>query len=399
MNHSSIRNIALLGSTGSIGTQTLDIVREHPDLFNVVALTAGHNWQLLAAQAREFKPLRVAIADERFLPQLREALSDLLIEVEGGARAIADIAAMKSAGIVVTALVGYSGLIPTVKAIKAGKTVALANKETLVAGGAIIDSLLKAHQGARLIPVDSEHSAIFQCLAGETTLEARKIWLTASGGPFRTLPASDLRHVTPADALRHPNWNMGAKVTIDSASMMNKGFEMIEAHWLFGCPPDKIDILVHPQSIVHSMVEFNDGSVKAQLGTPDMHLPIRYALSWPRRLTSDRSPLRLEQFTTLTFEAPDFNKFPLLGFAFEAIRLGGNMGAILNAANEVAVQAFLTRRIRFTDMPRLAERVMASALFVAAPTLEDIIETHKEATELSLSIADELEHETLLSQD
>lgn len=373
-----IKNIVILGSTGSIGTQTLDIIDEHPECFRAVALTAGSNWQLLAMQARRHMPRRVVIAREEYLPNLREALRDLPIEVEAGDMAIADTAAMPDADIVVTAMVGYSGLIPTVRAIAADKVIALANKETLVVAGEVITALLK-NSRSKIIPVDSEHSAIFQCLEGEEKSKLNKIILTASGGPFRTKTLAELENVTVDDALRHPNWDMGAKVTIDSASMMNKGFEMIEARWLFDCPPEKIEIAVHPQSIVHSMVEYIDGSIKAQLGTPDMHLPIRYALSYPQRLQSSRPPLHLEQYASLTFEAPDFERFPMLQFAFEAISCGGNMPCILNAANEVAVAAFLKREIRFMDIPRIARKVMETSPFIGNVTLEDLIATNAEA--------------------
>ncbi|MCM1378445.1 MAG: 1-deoxy-D-xylulose-5-phosphate reductoisomerase [Prevotella sp.] len=377
-----MKRIAVLGSTGSIGTQTLDIIREKPEMFRASVLTAGSNWELLARQAREFLPDRVDIADDAHYPELREALSDLPIEVGSGAEAIAEAAGSPDNDIVLTALVGYSGLIPTVEAIKAGKTIALANKETLVAGGELITGMLK-DSPSEIIPVDSEHSAIFQCLQGERTLEARKIILTASGGPFRTLDASALERVTAADALKHPNWSMGAKVTIDSASMMNKGFEMIEARWLFGCPPQRIEIVVHPQSVVHSMVEFEDGSVKAQLGLPDMHLPIRYALAYPHRLPSEERHMKLSDYNQLTFEAPDYDKFPLLGYAFEAIERGGNMPCILNAANEVGVRAFLEGRIGFMQMPQLARKVMDKCGFIASPGLEDIIATHAYATSIA----------------
>lgn len=373
-----IKNIAILGSTGSIGTQTLDIIEEHPERFRASVLTAARNWELLAAQARKFMPDRVVIAREEFLPQLKEALSDLPVCVDAGADAIAEAAAMPGVDIVVTAMVGYSGLIPTVKAIEANKTIALANKETLVVAGEVITSLLKKSE-SRIIPVDSEHSAIFQCLVGEKHENVAKIILTASGGPFRTKTLDELEHVTVDDALRHPNWNMGAKVTIDSASMMNKGFEMIEARWLFDCPPEKIQIAIHPQSIVHSMVEYIDGSIKAQLGVPDMHLPIRYALSYPERITSSREPLKLSQYSNLTFEEPDMARFPLLRFAFEAIGAGGNMPCILNAANEVAVAAFLRRKIRFMDIPRLVEKVMNETPYISNVTLADLVSTNTEA--------------------
>lgn len=375
---SEIRNIVILGSTGSIGTQTLDIIEEHPERFRAVALTAARNWELLAAQARKFMPRRVVIARSEFLPMLREALSDLPIEVEAGEGSIAEAAEMPEADIVVTAMVGYSGLLPTVRAIKADKIIALANKETLVVAGEVITNLLRDSK-SRIIPVDSEHSAIFQCLEGENRADMRKIILTASGGPFRTKTLQELENVTVDDALRHPNWDMGAKVTIDSASMMNKGFEMIEARWLFDCAPENIEIAVHPQSIVHSMVEYKDGSIKAQLGVPDMHLPIQYALGYPGRLESKREPLQLHQYANLTFEAPDRTRFPLLQYAFDAISTGGNMPCILNAANEIAVAAFLQRRIRFMDMPRLVSRVMETTPLIGNVTLDDLIATNEEA--------------------
>ncbi|MDE7180336.1 MAG: 1-deoxy-D-xylulose-5-phosphate reductoisomerase [Muribaculaceae bacterium] len=382
-------HLIILGSTGSIGTQTLDIVREYPERFRVVALTARRNWVLLAAQAREFRPRRVVIGDEKFLPQLREALAGLEIETEAGAEAIAEAAALPEGGTVVTAMVGYSGLQPTISAIRRRKRIALANKETLVVAGQLITRLAAEH-GSEIVPVDSEHSAIFQCLVGEDRKSMRKIILTASGGPFRTLEAERLDHVTPADALRHPNWDMGAKVTIDSASMMNKGFEMIEARWLFDCPPEKIEVAVHPQSIVHSMVEYCDGSIKAQLGVPDMRLPIRYALGYPERLPSEAQTLSLSQMGTLTFEAPDFRKFPLLGLAFHAIGVGGNMPCILNAANEIAVAAFLNSGLRFTDMPHVAEETMKRIALIDNPTLDELVATNAEARKIAEELTDRL---------
>lgn len=378
------KNIAVLGSTGSIGTQTLDIISEYPDRFHASVLTARHNWQLLAEQAKKYLPDKVVISDSKYHLLLKEALRGLPIEVAAGSEEIASAAILPKVDIVVTAMVGYSGLIPTIAAIKAGKIIALANKETLVVAGELITDMLKKSD-AEIVPVDSEHSAIFQCLVGEEYNRANKILLTASGGPFRKLSKEQLESVSVKDALRHPNWNMGAKVTIDSASMMNKGFEMIEARWLFGCPPSKIQILVHPQSIVHSAVEFVDGSIKAQLGVPDMRLPIRYALGYPDRLPSDHQRLSLAQFANLTFEEPDYEKFPLLSYAFEAIEKGGNMPCILNAANERAVAAFLQEKIRFTDMPKLAAYTMAKTAFISSPTLEDLIVTNTEA----LKIADE----------
>ena len=380
----NLKRIAILGSTGSIGTQTLDIIAEYPDRFRATVLTARRQWQLLAEQARRFMPDTVVIADPTFYPMLREALSDLPVKVEAGDEAISAAVAGDNVDVAVTAMVGYSGLLPTISAIKAGKRIALANKETLVVAGELITGLLST-SSSDIVPVDSEHSAIFQCLVGEKRSEARKILLTASGGPFRKLSAEQLEKVTVADALRHPNWSMGAKVTIDSASMMNKGFEMIEARWLFDCLPEKIEILVHPQSIVHSMVEFVDGSVKAQLGVPDMHLPIRYALGYPERLATDTPPMTLSHFATLTFEAPDYNKFPLLGYAFEAVAKGGNMPCILNAANEKGVAAFLDGRIRFTDMPKLVRYTMEHTPFVENPDLDDLVASNTEA----LKIADE----------
>lgn len=381
----SKKNIAVLGSTGSIGTQTLDIIEEFSNMYHADVLTANRNWQLLAKQARRHRPRKVVIADKAFYNDLKAELRDTDIIVEAGAEAVAEAASDREPDIVLTALVGYSGLLPTVEAVKAGKLIALANKETLVAGGEIINKLLQKSI-SKIIPVDSEHSAIFQCLQGEFVKEARKILLTASGGPFRTYTRSQLCNVTAEQALKHPNWNMGAKVTIDSATMMNKGFEMIEAHWLFGCPTQQIEIVVHPQSIVHSMVEFVDGSIKAQLGVPDMHMPIRYALGYPNRLTTSKSRLSLSQYKELTFEAPDFNKFPLLKKAYEAIGLGGNMPCILNAANEVAVAAFLRGEIGFMQMPELADKVMDKVNFISNPTLEDLVATHEEATRMAQSI-------------
>lgn len=380
------KNIAVLGSTGSIGTQTLDIVSEYPDRFHASVLTARHNWELLAEQAKKYTPEKVVISDPQYYPRLKEVLAGFPIEVGAGDEEIAISAALPQVDIVVTAMVGYSGLIPTISAINAGKVIALANKETLVVAGELITNMLKSSE-SEIVPVDSEHSAIFQCLVGEDRKRMDKILLTASGGPFRNLSKEQLQDVTVKDALHHPNWHMGAKVTVDSASMMNKGFEMIEARWLFGCPPSKIQILVHPQSIVHSAVEFVDGSIKAQLGVPDMRLPIRYALGYPDRLPSEKleQKLSLAQMSNLTFETPDYDKFPLLTYAFKAIEKGGNMACILNAANERAVAAFLHEQIRFTDMPKLAEYVMEKTPFISSPSLEDLVATNFEA----LRIADE----------
>lgn len=386
---SEIKNIGVLGSTGSIGTQTLDIIAEYPDLFRASVLTARRQWQMLADQALKFRPDMVVIGDETYYTPLRDALSGSGIEVAAGADAIAEAAAHPKSDTVVTAMVGYSGLIPTINAIKAGKTIALSNKETLVVAGELITGLCRKY-GVNIVPVDSEHSAIFQCLVGESRNEMRKIILTASGGPFRKLSKEQLYEVTPADALKHPNWDMGAKVTIDSASMMNKGFEMIEARWLFDCTPEKIEVVVHPQSIVHSMVEYRDGSVKAQLGVPDMHTPIRYALSYPSRLHTEARPMRLEDYANLTFERPDLDKFPLLGYAFEAIAKGGTMPCILNAANEIAVQAFLDKKIRFTDMPVIAHKTMEAAEWSDTPDLDTLIATNTEARRIAENIVEKI---------
>lgn len=379
---SEIKNIGVLGSTGSIGTQTLDIIAEYPELFRASVLTARRQWQLLAEQALKYRPDLVVIGEEKHYKSLSEALKGSGIEVAAGTKAIEEAAAHPKTDTVVTAMVGYSGLLPTISAIKGGKTIALSNKETLVVAGELITRLCKDY-GVKIVPVDSEHSAIFQCLVGENRNEMRKIILTASGGPFRTLSKEQLSEVTPADALKHPNWDMGAKVTIDSASMMNKGFEMIEARWLFDCSPEKIEVAVHPQSIVHSMVEYQDGSVKAQLGVPDMHTPIRYALSYPKRLHTEARPMRIEDYATLTFERPDLEKFPLLGYAFDAIHKGGTMPCILNAANEIAVQAFLENKIRFTDMPVIAKKTMEATPWSDTPDLETLVATNAEARRIA----------------
>ena len=372
------RQLAILGSTGSIGTQALQVIAEHADLFEVYALTANHNVDLLIEQARRFSPEAVVIADETLYPKLKEALSDLPIKTFAGSDAIAQIVEAQPIDMVLTAMMGYAGLYPTIRAIKAGKAIALANKETLVVAGELITRLALENR-VPIIPVDSEHSAIFQCLAGENDNAIEKIILTASGGPFRTLSAEELKHVTKNEALKHPNWKMGAKITIDSASMMNKGFEVIEAQWLFNVTPDQIEVVVHPQSIVHSMVQFQDGAIKAQLGLPNMKLPIQYAFAYPHRLPSSDPKPRLEHYMSLTFERPDTDRFPLLGYAYEAMRQGGNMPCIMNAANEIVVEAFLHDRIAFTDMPRLIARAMDEVAFVATPTYDDYLATDAEA--------------------
>ena len=368
------RVIAILGSTGSIGMQTLQVVEEHPECFEVYALTANEKVEELIAQARKFQPEAVVIANETKYGQLKEALQDLPIKVYGGYEAICQVVQSQPIDIVVTALVGFAGLRPTIEAIKAGKAIALANKETMVVAGELINRL--AHQyRTPILPVDSEHSAIFQCLAGETDNQIEKLILTASGGPFRTFSKKELETVTKEQALKHPNWNMGAKITVDSASMMNKGLEVIEAKWLFGVCPDKIEVVVHPQSVIHSMVQFADGAVKAQLGTPDMRLPIMYALSYPVRLPATFGRLDFAAMKELTFEAPDLERFPNLQLAYHALKMGGNMPCVLNAANEVCVSAFLRDKIGFTEMSRIIERAMQSVDYQLNPTLDNLIAT------------------------
>ena len=376
-----MKRIAILGSTGSIGTQTLDVVREHADEYEAYALTAGHNAELLIAQAREFHPEVVVIADESRYETVREALADLPIKVWAGAEAIGDAASLPDVDVVVTAMVGFAGLRPTVAAIEAGKTIALANKETLVVAGELITELAVKHR-APILPVDSEHSAIFQCLVGEDGNAIDKILLTASGGPFRTTPIEELANVTAVRALKHPNWEMGAKITIDSATMMNKGFEMIEAKWLFGVEPERIEVLVHPESIVHSAVQLADGGVKAQLGVPDMRLPIQYALSFPRRLSLSGERLDLAALGRLTFERPDFDKFDCLRIAYEAIAAGGNLPCVVNAANEVANAAFRRGAVGFLDIPRLIRRAMTDATRCQRASLSDYLASDAEVRRL-----------------
>ena len=377
-----MKELAILGSTGSIGTQTLDVVRSHPDRYQVYALCAHRNIDLLVAQAQEFHPEVVCIADESLYEPLKTKLSSLNIKVWAGADAIAEVVTMPSIDIVVASMVGYAGLCPTIEAIKAGKTIALANKETLVVAGEIICELALKHH-APILPVDSEHSAIFQSLVGEDRSEIEKILLTASGGPFRTFSLEQMKRVTAADALKHPNWDMGAKITIDSASMMNKGFEVIEAKWLFGVPVEKVQVLIHPQSIVHSAVQFTDGAIKAQLGAPDMRLPIQYALSFPERLASNFPRVDLFELGALTFEQPDLERFPNLGLAYEATRKGGNMPCVLNAANEVANLAFREGRCGFLQMSEIIQNTMTKTAFIAKPTYEDYVATDAEARRLA----------------
>ena len=381
-----VKQLCILGSTGSIGTQTLDVVRAYPERYGVYALCANRSIDLLVAQAKEFHPEVVCIADESLYEAISSQLSAIHFEgkVWTGADAIAEVVTMGSVDIVVAAMVGYAGLRPTIEAIKAGKTIALANKETLVVAGEIICELAVQHH-APILPVDSEHSAIFQSLVGEDRSEIEKILLTASGGPFRTFTREQMETVTAADALKHPNWEMGAKITIDSASMMNKGFEVIEAKWLFGVPVEKIEVLVHPQSIVHSAVQFTDGAIKAQLGAPDMRLPIQYALSFPERLASDFPRADLFALKNLTFEKPDLERFPNLGLAYEAMRRGGNIPCVLNAANEVANLAFRENRCGFLQMSDIISETMAKAAFIAKPTYEDYVASDLEARKIANS--------------
>lgn len=374
--------IAVLGSTGSIGSQTLDIVSRFPDEFSVEILTAGNNADLLECQARQFHPDIVVIGNTDHYPVLKENLRDTNIKVYAGAEAIEQVVTSSSVDVVVASIVGYTGLRPTISAIKAGKRIALANKETLVVAGEIIGKLVR-ESGSRIIPVDSEHSAIFQCLAGESGNKIEKITLTASGGPFLNWTEEMLRNVKPDQALKHPNWDMGCKVTIDSASLMNKGLEVIEASWLFNLSPEQISVIVHPQSVIHSFVHFTDGSVKAQLGVPDMRIPILYALSYPARLSSDLPRLDFRDYQTLTFSEPDLKRFHNLSLAFEALRMGGNMGCILNAANEIAVEAFLSEKIGFLQMPDVVKYTMESNLYSQSPDLDFLEFTNNRAREVA----------------
>lgn len=376
------KNIAVLGSTGSIGTQALEVIGANPDHFSAYALTAGFNVDLLIQQCRRFEPEVVVIADESKYQYLKEAVADLPVKVFAGADAIAQVAEMEVVDIVLTAMVGYSGLKPTIHAVKAGKTIALANKETLVVAGELINDLCEKHK-ASIIPVDSEHSAIFQCLTGEGADTVEQLILTASGGPFRTMSREELEYVTPSQALKHPNWEMGAKITIDSASMMNKGFEVIEAKWLFGVDPSRIQVVVHPQSIIHSMVQFRDGSIKAQLGLPDMKLPIQYAFTYPDRLVSNFPRLNFALYPQFTFEQPDPEKFRNLAYAYYALDKAGNMPCILNAANEVVVAAFLKNRIGFLQMSDIIELTMDKCSFINHPTYDDYVRTDAEARRIA----------------
>ncbi len=377
------KKIVILGSTGSIGTQALDVIEEHSDLYEAYALTANNSVDLLIKQARKFLPEIVVIANEEKYLTLKDALSDLPIKVYAGADAICQIVQEKPVDVVLAAMVGYAGLRPTIEAIKAGKVIALANKETLVVAGELINSLVNQYN-VPLLPVDSEHSAIFQCLEMNNKIE--KVILTASGGPFRKFSMDELLHVTKEQALKHPNWDMGAKITIDSATMMNKGFEVMEAKWLFGMTPEQIEVVVHPQSVIHSMVQFEDGAVKAQLGVPDMRLPIQYAFSYPNRLKSSFDRLDFTTMSKLTFEKPDIVKFRNLDLAYRALKQGGNMPCIINAANEVVVDAFLHDGISFLGMSDVIEQTMSKVTFINHPSYEDYVNTDDEARKIAASL-------------
>jgi 1-deoxy-D-xylulose-5-phosphate reductoisomerase len=372
-----IKNIAVLGATGSIGRQSLDIIGAHPDRYHASVLAAGSRVDDLIALAKVHRPALAIIGRDDLYEKLHSELAPLGIETASGSKALADAAARDDVDMVLTATVGYSGLEPTIRAIAANKDIALANKETLVVAGAYIKQLL-AKSKSRIYPVDSEHSAIYQCLVGEDRKAVKQLIITASGGPFRTWDRARIEQATAADALRHPNWDMGAKITIDSASMLNKAFEIIEARWLFDIEPERITAVVHPQSIVHSMVEFVDGAIKAQLGIPDMHLPIAYALGEASRIEAAEPPLTLERYASMTFEKPDIEKFPCLGFASEALTRGGNTACVINAANEIAVAAFLKDRIKFCDIYRIIRDSVDHMAFIADPTYEDYVATNLE---------------------
>ena len=380
-----MKKIAILGSTGSIGKQALDVIKQHPDQFEARVLTAGNNAELLIEQAIEFQPDSVVIANEEKYNEVVTALQKYPIKVFAGSEALCQVVENDAVDIVLTAMVGFAGLRPTVAAIKAHKTLALANKETLVVAGSVIRQLCLENKVA-ILPVDSEHSAIFQCLNGEGYNAIRRILLTASGGPFRHFTKEQLSNVTPEQALKHPNWKMGAKITIDSASMMNKGFEMIEAHWLYNVAPKDIQVVVHPESVIHSAVEFEDGAVIAQLGTPDMRLPIQYAFSFPKRLSLQSERLDLFKLGALHFEEANMECFPCLRLAYEAIEKGGNMPCILNAAGEVTNLAFRNKQIGFMDMPKLIERAMHETSFIANPTLDDLFSTDKAVRQYTESL-------------
>lgn len=385
MENSKLKNIAILGSTGSIGTQTLDVIRANKDSFAVEVLTGNGNADLLIKQAIEFNPNTVVIADESKYQYVKDALHSQDIKVFAGKKAITEVVQMDTIDMVIAAIVGYAGLESTIAAINAGKQIALANKETLVVAGDIVTALAK-EKGVNIYPVDSEHSAIFQCLAGEFQNPIEKIYLTASGGPFRGKQKDFLTTVKKEQALKHPNWEMGAKITIDSASLMNKGLEVIEAKWLFGLKPEQIDVIVHPQSIVHSIVQFTDGSMKAQMGLPDMKLPIQYAMAYPQRMRSDFPRFDFLKYPQLTFEQADTKTFRNLALAFDAMNKGGNAPCILNAANEIAVQAFLKDQIGFLEMSDIVEKCLQQIAFIAKPSYDDYVETDKETRRLASTL-------------
>jgi 1-deoxy-D-xylulose-5-phosphate reductoisomerase len=380
----SKKRIAILGSTGSIGMQALDIVRNYPDRFAVEVITAGNNSSRLIKQAKEFNPDMVVIANDDDYGMVADALSDMDIKVFSGESSVAQVAENGNIDMVLNAIVGFAGFEPTVRTLKSGTPLALANKESIVVGGELVTKLAKDNRSI-IIPVDSEHSAIYQCLAGEQMNTVEKIYLTASGGPFRGKDLGFLESASPEQALTHPNWEMGDKITIDSASLMNKGLEVIEAKWLFGLEPEQIEVVVHPQSVIHSMVQFHDGSVKAQLGQPDMRMPILYALSYPERLPSNYPRFSISEYPSLTFEAPELKKFRNLALAFEAMKAGGNIPCAMNAANEVAVQAFLKKQIGFLEMPAIIEKCMHKISRIAQPGFDDLKETDKEARAMALN--------------
>lgn len=382
------KRIALFGSTGSIGTQALQVIDDHPDLFQAEILTAGNNADLLIQQAIKYQPDTVVIAQENLYTKVKEALSSYPIKVFAGTKALEQVAAFDTIDIVLIALVGYSGLMPTLRAIEGGKTIALANKECLVvAGNILIDAAIR--HNAKIIPVDSEHSAIFQCLAGEYS-NIHKILLTASGGPFLHTPVNEMANITKQQALKHPRWDMGAKITIDSSTMMNKGFEVIEARWLFGVPASKIEVVIHPESIIHSMVQFEDGSIKAQMGEPCMKMPIQYAFTFPERKKGNVPQFNFKSYPTFSFYQPDMQKFPCLKLAYEALEVGGNAPCILNAANEIAVEAFLQERIKYSEISRLIEDTLAKASFLRDPKLEDYQQSNAEARQITMNLVHKL---------
>lgn len=379
------KKIAILGSTGSIGTQALEVIKANPDKFSVEVITARHNADLIIRQCLEFKPKYVVLTDQEAYQKVSQSVDNQSITILFGESALAEIVQLPEIEMVLTALVGYCGLLPTIKAIEAGKDIALANKETLVVAGELIMALAKKHQ-VKIIPVDSEHSAIFQCLVGEEKNPIEKIVLTASGGPFRGKQKADLQDVTKEQALKHPNWTMGAKITIDSASLMNKGLEVIEAKWLFGLQTEQVEVIVHPQSIIHSLVQFEDGSMKAQMGLPDMKLPIQYALAYPQRIKSDFPRFEFIKYPHLTFEKPDLETFRNLQLAFMALEKAGNMPCVLNAANEIAVEYFLKDKLKFLQMPDLIADCLAKIPYISNPNYEDYVQTDVETRKLAVSI-------------